>query len=144
MGERAVVVNEATELLASTTETATGTGTSELDLRGGSLAGLAFTLDLTQAASTGADTLNVYVQTRVDGTNWLDVVAFAQCLGSGAAKRHTEKNIRRANQGGVEAADVMTAGTIRNLFGDRFRVRWAIVDDSGSASFTFSVVATPQ
>lgn len=115
-------------------------------LGGGPAAGVAFVLDLTAAATEVDDTLDVFVQTKLDGTNWVDVAHFTQVVGNGGAtKRHFLKVLPEGNQGGFEGASVLPAGTVRNLFGIDWRATWTIVDaGSANASFTFSVTAIPQ
>lgn len=140
---RATVTDDVFELLASGERSATSNG-SGIDLRSGSFAGLVFTLDVTAAASTVADKLDVYVQTRLDGTNWTDVARFGQCLGNGGAKRHIAKIVRITKESGFEVGTALSTNAVRNCFGDQYRVRWDITDDSSSAAFTFSVSAMPQ
>lgn len=133
----------ATSLHDSAARTATGTGSATTIKDAG--AGIAFQLDLTAAATDSGDTLNVYVQTTLDGTNWIDVVAFTQCLGNGGAKRHVAKISGTAAETMFETGSALSAGSVRNLIGDQWRVRWAITDAStANASFTFSVTAVPN
>jgi hypothetical protein len=105
---------------------------------------LAFTLDVTAAASTAADRLDVYVQTKVDGVNWIDVAHFTQIVGNGGAKRFTAKLIANAAVTEFEAAAALAAAAKRDLLGDEWRVRWVVTDDSTNAAFTFSVSACPM
>lgn len=134
---------DAVTLLSSGARTETGNGTGVR--LPGFVNAISFALDLTAAATDAGDTLNVYVQTKIDGTNWVDVVAFTQCLGNGGAKRHIGKLNATAALTMFENATSLTAGTIRDLLGDEWRVRWAITDAStDNASFTFSVTACPM
>lgn len=129
------------ELLASATKTATGTGNSVSGL--GRYEQLVFQLDLTAAATDVGDTLDVYIQTTVDGTNWVDIYHFTQCLGNGGAKRYFGKLVASAALTEFETGAALAAAGGRAILGDQFRVRWAITDaGTANASFTFSVKAT--
>lgn len=106
-----------------------------------------FTLRITADESTSADKLNVYIQRKLPDGTYEDIAAFNQALGDAG------------NTGIVGAADVysgaaggsfvaapldaaLTAGTVADKqWGDVFRIKWVIVDDSASASFTFEVKA---
>lgn len=133
----------AVSLHDSAARTATSTGTAATTIKD-PIGGIVFELDLTAAATDAGDTLNVYVQTTVDGTNWVDVVAFTQCLGNGGAKRYFAKLSATEPQTMFENATALTAGNVRHLIGDQWRVRWDITDAStANASFTFSVTACP-
>jgi len=85
------------------------------------------------------------VQTKIDGTNWLDVAHFTQCLGNGGALRYVTKVIASVATAEFENGAALGAAAVRNLLGDEWRVRWTHTDagvDNGS--FTFSVVACPM
>lgn len=105
---------------------------------------IAFVLDLTAAAADVGDTLDVFVQTKLDGTNWVDVVHFTQILGNGGAKRYIAKIAAGDALTEFENGTSLGAAAVRNLLGDEWRVRWAIVDGDANASFTFSVTAIPM
>jgi hypothetical protein len=105
---------------------------------------IAFVLDLTAAATDAGDTLDVKVQTRLDGTNWVDVVAFTQCLGNGGAKRHFAKIDAGIAQALFENGSALAAGSVRNLIGEVWRVVHTQVDADSDGSFTFSVTACPM
>ncbi len=103
-----------------------------------------FELDVTAAATDAGDELDVYVQTLVDGTNWIDVVRFTQLLGNGGAKRFFAKITAAAAETMFEAGAALNAGNVRNLMGDAWRTKHVQVDDSTqNASFTFAVYAVP-
>lgn len=126
-------------LLASGARTATGTGDAVL-LEGYEC--LVFQLDLTAAATESGDTLDVYVQTTIDGTNWLDAVHFTQVLGNGGTKRYVSKLSASLALTEYEVGTALGAAAVRHIFGAQWRVRWAITDASTTnASFTFSVTA---
>lgn len=132
-------------LLASTTTAAgaiAGTTSSPVRLPG-MVNGFVFVLNVTAAATDAADTLNVKVQTKLDGTNWVDVCAFTEVLGNGGALKHVAKIAAGAAQAMfVDAA--LAAGSVRNLLGDEWRTVHAQVDADSDASFTFSITAIPM
>jgi len=132
-------------LLASTTTAAGAVDAAGDGVRlPGSVRAIAFVLDVTAAATDAADTFDVKVQTKIDGTNWLDVVHFAQCTGNGGTKRHVEKLTATTDCAGFEVATALTAGETRDLLGDEWRVAYTQVDADSDASFTFSVTACPM
>jgi hypothetical protein len=137
---------DAVTVLASTTQTGVGTGNGTTDVYlPGMVNGMAFVLDLTAAATDANDTLNVFVQTKIDKTNWLDVVHFTECLGDGGALRYVAKINADIAQAEFEVATALGAAAVRNLLGDVWRVRWAVVDPTGAnAAFTFGVTACPM
>lgn len=132
------------ELHASAARTETGTASDAYTIPVNVAGGISFQLNLTAAATDVGDTLNVYVQTTLDGgSTWTDVVAFTQCLGNGGAKRHVAKIGAEAATTMFENAAALAAGSIRSIIGDAWRVRWDITDGDADASFTFSVTARP-
>lgn len=138
--------HDAITLLASTT-----TAAGAVDSQGaavylpGMVRAYGFVLDLTNAATDVGDTLDVKVQTKIDGTNWLDVVHFTQILGNGSnTLRFIEKCAARPAFAGFEVGTALTAGNVRDLLGDVWRVKYDQVDADTDASFTFSVTACPM
>ena len=115
--------------------------------------GITFTLDVTAAATDAQDLLDVYVQTKLDGTNWTDVVHFTQVLGNGGAVRHIGKVTAQLAETMFEVGSALASGAVRNMLGDDWRVRWDVTEagppgaTSGSGvgllAFTFSVTACP-
>lgn len=104
-------------------------------------------LNVTAAATEAGDTLDVYVDTSLDGgTTWINVVHFPQVLGNGGAKKYTAV---LAPQGGqsATATDVSAdaaANTVRaGILGDQLRARYTTVDvaTTTNMSFTFGVTA---
>lgn len=126
-------------LLAAGARTATGTGDA-IVLDGYEV--LVFQCDLTAAATDVGDTLDVFVQTTVDGTNWLDAVHFTQMLGNGGAKRFISKLSASLSLTEYEVGTALGAAAVRHIFGSQWRVRWAITDADADASFNFSVIAS--
>ena len=129
-------------LLASITATATaGINSSAVSLTIPAN-GFHFLLDTTALATEINDTLDLWIQTQLDGTTWIDVIQFVQKLGNGSA----DLEIATINMATTEADFVNSAmsgvGTQRALFGPSWRTRYVIVDPgAGASSFTFSVVA---
>lgn len=105
--------------------------------------GFAFVLDVTAAATAANDTLDVQIQTKLDGTNWVPVVSFTQVAGNGGAVRHVAKISSDGAQAMFEDSATLSAGSIRNLVGDSWRAAWTVVEND-AASFTFSVTAIPM
>lgn len=130
-------------LMASAIKTVTGTSTAVR--MPGMVNAYVFTLDVTAAATAVGDTLNVAVQTKVDGTNWADVCAFTEIKGDGGVKRFGMKVAAGTAQAIYTATASLAADAIRNILGDQWRLSWVIVDaDADNASFTFSVVGCPM
>lgn len=136
--------DDATTLLASGARTDTSTGTTAVRLPG-MVHAFGFVLDVTAAATDSGDKLDVYIQTKLDGTNWLDVQRFTQVLGNGGAKRYIAKITTNVATGEFENGTGLSAASLRNLFGDEWRTRYVVTDaGTDNASFTFSVVACPM
>jgi len=132
-------------LLASTTTVAGAVSTQGDEVRlPGMVNSLMLTLDVTAAATDVGDTLDVTVQTKIDGTNWLDVAHFAQVLGNGGAVRHIEKVSAGVAFAGFEVGSALGAGAVRDLLGDVWRVSYVQVDGDSNGTFTFSVAACPM
>lgn len=134
-----------TPLLASTTQTASGTTQAVVGLAT-TIAdvpnSLTLELDVTAAGTAVGDTLDVTVQTRFDSATWVDACHFTSVLGNGGAKRYFATLNAELAQGMIANAP-LTAGNTRNLLGNDWAVSWVIVSAS-SPSFTFSVTACPQ
>jgi len=135
------------EILASAARTATGNSQADARKLPRSPSGMAFQLAITADEQAAGDTLDVIIQTRLDGVNWVDVMWVPQQLGNGAAapdyiigKILADGQFMITNI--TDAA--LAAGFHRNLLGDDWAVRWVIVDGSGNASFTFDVTAIPM
>lgn len=137
--------HDATAVLASMTQADAETGAFGSAVRlAGMVNGFAFILDVTAAATDVTDTLDVYVQTKIDGTNWVDVVHFTQVLGNGGEKRYIAKIAAGLATTEFEVGAALGAAAVRNLLGDEWRVKWVTVDADADASFTFGVTAIPM
>lgn len=132
-----------TALLASAARTANSTGSDEVKLPDAPN-GYAFLLDITAAATDAGDTLDVWVQTRIDDT-WVDVAQFTQHAGNGGAAKYVCKIAAGLAETTFTVAALATPGAVRNILGDGYRVRWTITDaGTDNASFTFAVDAIPM
>lgn len=99
-------------------------------------------LEVTAAATDAGDKCDVYVQTTIDGTNWVDIVHFTQLAGNGGAKRYYAKIVAEAALTEFENATALGAAAQRAIIGTQYRVRWAITETStDDESFTFAVYA---
>lgn len=103
-----------------------------------------FVLDVSAAATDAGDTLDVKVQTKIDGANWVDVIHFTQVLGNGGAKRFVAKLLANTAETLFLDAALAAGTTVRHLFGDEWRVNYVQVDADANASFTWSVIACPM
>ncbi len=128
------------ELLASAVHDAGATAAVRLQVPNN---GFVFTVDHTADEQTAADTCDVYIQTLVDGTNWLDVVHFTQHLGNQGVERRSAKILTSANVAEFDHTAALAAGAVRHITGDDWRCNIVITDTSGAAAFTFSVMAIP-
>lgn len=126
-------------LLASGAITATSSGTAAVNLDGFDADALIVQLDVTAAALAVGDTLDMFVQTTVDGTNWVDIVHFTQVLGNGGVKRFFAKVGRPTVETMFENATALAAASVRNLLGNQFRTRYTIA--GATPNFTVSVKA---
>ena len=98
--------------------------------------------DLTAAGTDSIDTLDVKVQTNIGGL-WVDVAYFTQMLGNGGTKRFAAKLMSQTAFALGDIAAALTAGNVRHLIGDGWRVNYVTVDADADSSFTFSVYAVP-
>lgn len=103
-----------------------------------------FLLDLTAAATDVGDTLDVYIQSSVDGTTWDDFIHFTQMLGNGGAKKFTAAwngEITPTTAMGAPADAALSAGVKQGPIGPNLRVKWVVVDADVDCSFTFTIKA---
>ena len=103
-----------------------------------------FFLDVTVAAQLVTDTLNVYIQSSIDGIVWDDFVSFTQVLGNGGAKQYIARWFRDLSPEAELAApsDKALAAGVRQgpVPCSYWRVAWVIAGGANK-SFTFSVSA---
>ncbi len=137
-------LNTAVTLFSGTVTSANASVNGTAAFIGNTDAGVVFELDVTTAAAAAGDTLDVKVQTTVDGTNWVNVCWFTQVLGNGGAKRYFGKVSATEPMTMFENATSLTAGNVRHIIGDQWRINYALVDSGGHGqSFTFAVYACP-
>lgn len=106
--------------------------------------GLAIQFDVTAAASAVDDTLDLFLQTTLDGTNWIDIAHATQVLGNGGAKQFVAKIGAGLAEALFAPSASLAAGSVRNILGDKLAARWAIGVGAGTHLFTFSVVVVPM
>jgi len=103
-----------------------------------------FFLDVTSAAQLVGDTLNVYIQSSMDGTVWDDFVSFTQVLGNGGTKQFIARWVRDLSPEAELAAPsdkAMAAGVRQGPVPCGYwRVAW-VIEGGENKSFTFSVSA---
>lgn len=133
-----------TTLLASAEQIASGVSVVPTTVPDDIVAAV-FQLDVTAAATAAGDTLDVYIQHTVDGTNYDDFVHFTQVLGDGGAKRFLARwnSLGAAPESELGAAQdaAMSAGVLQQPISRTWRVKWVIASASDPA-FTFSVTAS--
>ena len=135
--------HEVITLSASSAKTATG-GSVSTRLPG-MVSAYAFTRDITATAGSAGDTLDLCVQTKLDGTNWTDIAHFAQATGDDNTSRHILKIVADLAQAEVDVAgSALAVSTVRHLLGDEYRAYWTINANTGSCSFTYSCIAEPM
>jgi hypothetical protein len=132
----------ATTLLASAARTVTALSIGDPVKLPDANNGYIFSLHLTAATTDVGDTLDAGIQTRI-GNDWVTICSFTQCLGNGGDKVHVGKVLSGTAQAMFEIDAALTAGNVRHICGDEYRVAWIIADADADASFTFSVTATP-
>jgi len=132
--------HDAVELVTSGARTSTGAG-SAVRLPPPPNA-LVLVLDVTAAATDEGDACAVYVQTKCDSTNWVDVHRFNLLRGNGGAKRYYAKLLANTATTEFENGTALTPATSRHLLGDEWRVRWVITEGGVSASGSSSATAT--
>lgn len=140
----ALLVKDAHDFVTLLASSIVTTDTSHTAVRlPGMVNGIVFTLDVTAAATAAGDLLDVYIQTKADGTNWLDVARFTQVLGNGGAKRYVMKIAAATACTGFETGTALGANAVRDILGDDWRVR-SDITLADTPSFTFSVTACPM
>lgn len=105
-----------------------------------------YMLDVTAAATDVGDTLDVYIQSSIDGTNWDDFIHFTQVLGNGGAKKLIAAHnsiIAPTTAMGPAVDGALAAGVKQGPVGSQFRIKYVIVDANANGTFTFSIKAQP-
>lgn len=137
--------HDAVTLLAATSPASGAVSASSSAVRlPGMVNAIAFTLDVSAAATDVGDTLDIKIQTKIDGTNWVDVIHFTQVLGNGGVKRFVAKLLANTAETLFLNTTLAAGTTVRHLLGDEWRVNYVQVDADSNAAFTFSVIACPM
>jgi hypothetical protein len=111
----------------------------------GGMQALCVELDITAAATDNGDKLDVWIQTSLDGTNYVDVHRFTQADGDGGPLRYYATMAFGPAETEFENAAALGEHTSRGLAGVLWRARCKVTDAStDDASFTFSVTAVPM
>jgi len=138
-------------LLASGARTTSGTANIAPAFSNmlGSSYGAAFQLTVSAAATDVGDTLDVYIQSSVDGgTSWDDFVHFTQVLGNGGAKKFLAfwtSAMAPETEQAAPADATLAAGVKQGPVGSLLRIKWVLVDaGTQNASFTFRVDGNPN
>ncbi len=140
------------ELLAAAARTASGTSTATQvrSTLNKWLAGAAFHLNVTAAATEVGDTLDVYIQHSVDGgATFTDFVHFTQVVGNATEPVDIFAHwvALMTPTAAVHATEdaALAAGVKQGPIGNIWRVKWVIVAASttDNESFTFGVHVTP-
>lgn len=105
---------------------------------------MAVLLNVTAAATAAGDTLNVYIQSTIDGgTTYNDFISFTQVLGNGGAKKFEADWNAIITPTTAQAAPTdgtLAAGVKQGPIGAGLRVKWTIATVT-APSFTFSILA---
>lgn len=103
-----------------------------------------FTLNVASSSGDGADRIEVFVQTSVNGTAWFDVASFPSVTVNDGSKEYVAKLSSTAGEATFEMGVALSGGDIRNILGNDWRVRYDITDiATPNAEFVFSVSALP-
>lgn len=143
MAVKTTRVGNAAVLKASGAQTGPGTDESSGMRLPAMMNAVSVTLDVTAAATSAADTLNVFVQTKFRA-NWVDIMHFPQLTGTGGAKRYTQKCLAGAAEASFEHGSALASASVRNLLGDQYRARWSAIDANANSEWTFSMAITPM
>lgn len=104
-----------------------------------------FVLDVTNADTDAADTLDVYIDVSPDGQTWFNSTHFTQIVGNGAAAKIAAKVTKGGDFADPDAVLAITAdaaaGVVRQLgIMPYIRYRSVVVDAStDDATFTYSL-----
>jgi len=131
-GARDIVFQE------STTVTASGTGSEVLLPKQPTW--MQVQLDWTNADTSTSDNLHVFIQTKIDDSNWFDCISFTQVSGTASPKKSISKIEAQAAQAEFDISATLSFGSARHIMSTIYRMRWNVVNDT-APSFTFSVTA---
>ena len=138
----AQLYDDGVQLYSSTAITATGSGTVEA-LFPGSISGVVLTCTIASAGSSSGDKLDMYVQTMLDGSSWLDVCHFTQITGVSTGICMVDKIHRDGAVTAFATTDTLAADAQRDIVGSKWRARW-VITSSTDPTFSASVYAQPM
>lgn len=141
-----IAAHGAVTLAAPTTDAVAGAGKTLTAVTGLSIfKQLLVLLNVTAAAAAAGDTLDVYIDSSIDGGTTIENVArFTQVLGNGGAKKfYFVLDPSNPGTAVIAVGSDCAAGVCRPSFlGDWMQVRYTIVDGGAHGqSFTFAVSA---
>lgn len=99
-------------------------------------------LNVTAAGVGVGDTLDVFLQSAIDGVTWDDFAHFTQVLGNGGAKKfiaHWARDVIPESEIGAPVDGGLAAGVRQGAIAGDVRIKWTIVNGGGPATFTFSL-----
>jgi hypothetical protein len=92
------------------------------------------------STANGASTLDVYVQSSVDGTNYNDFVAFTQIPSTGGASNVQQaswvRDVTPTTPQGTLNDAALAAGVVQGPIGSTWRAKYVVSATSGPMSFT--------
>lgn len=140
MATSSVLPGQSFSMHDSGAETDTEDG-STADVFHGKFSRLYVMLDVTALATDAGDHLDVYVQTTLDGSNWIDIHRFTQQDGTGSAATYVV-HLVPATVAEIDISSALAEANSRAILGNSYRLRWDVTDaGTDDASFTFSVTA---
>jgi hypothetical protein len=105
----------------------------------------AVVLDCDTQGTDSVDKLDVYLQTKLDGSAWVDAYHFTQIDGNaGAAKYYVGKIETATSVTEFETGAALAEATGRDLFGDEWRVKYVVTDADGDSTWSFGVYVCPM
>jgi hypothetical protein len=113
-----------------------------LDLPHNGFGQLVVVLDVTAALAAGGDTLDVYLDSSIDGAIWVNIAHYTQVVGGGGAKRFVSIHPRSGTATITDVTTDLVAGNLRSFIGSHLRVRETVVNaGAGAQSFTYGMTA---
>jgi hypothetical protein len=100
-------------------------------------------LDVTNADTDAGDTLDVFVDSSIDGVTWVNICHFTQVVGTDAATKLVAIIPRTGTGAVANVTSNLAAGNVRNFIGSWLRSRATRVEAAGlgAMSFTYSLKA---
>jgi hypothetical protein len=95
-------------------------------------------LDVTVADTDAADTLDVFVDSSIDGITWVNICHFTQVIGTDPATKLVAIIPRTGTGAVVNATADLAAGNVRSFIGSWLRSRATRVEAGGPGDMTFT------